>query len=195
MQFSPFTDDDGRVKAIAKYFPIIEKIGDADLRRKTARVWVRALEECRWDAFEDARFNKDIPDQSLLGHIRVVTEGTYELAVLMNRYQNLGLDLDVIIVLGLLHDVSKVLEFEPDGKGGCKRTELGEKVQHGFMGAVYAMEEGFSLDIVNLIVSHTPESNTRPLAREGILSAFVDLADADMVSLEKFEPVFFNRLH
>ena len=195
MNFPPFADDDARVKAIAKYFPIIEKIGDADLRRKTARVWVRALEECKWNDLEDARFNKDIPGQSLADHVRVVTEGTRALAVVMNRYQNLGLDLDLIIVLGLLHDVSKVLEFEPGGEGGVRHTELGKKIQHGFMGAVYAMEAGFSLDIINLIVSHTPESNTKPLAREGMLFAFVDLADADLVSLEKFGPVFFKRLH
>lgn len=195
MKFKPFADDAERIRAIAKYFPIIEEISDPELKLKTAKVWIRALENCGWDDLEDARFNKDVPEQSLANHIRATTEGTCHVAKAMNAYQNLGLDLDRVIILGLLHDVSKVLEFEPDGKGGSRHTELGKYVQHGFMGAVYAMEEGFSLEYINLIVSHTPESNTKPFAREGMLFAFIDLADADLVALDKIGPTFFNRLH
>jgi putative nucleotidyltransferase with HDIG domain len=194
MKFQPFADDDARVEAIAKYFPIIEKINAAELRRKTARVWIRALSDCPWNDLDEACFGPAVPDQTLVDHILVTTEGAYELAVLMNRHQKIGLDLDLIIALGLLHDVSKVFEYEPDGEGG-RYSELGKKVQHGFMGAIYAMEEGFSLDMINLLISHTPQSNTVPVAREGMLFAFIDLADADMLCMEKNGPIFYKRLH
>ncbi len=190
-----FENDEQRIETIAEYFPVIRKIQDKELAAKTARVWIRVLEECQWEDLEDVVFGVKYPEQNLANHIRVTTEGSYEVARLMNQYQGMELDLDVVITLGLLHDVSKCLEFEPDGQGGGRYSEMGEKVQHGFYGAMYAIEEGFSWDFINLIISHTPQSNTQPVNREGILFAFLDLVDADMVAYPHKDPLFYHRLH
>ena len=94
------------------------------------------------------------------------------------------------MTIGLLHDVSKLLEYEPDGKGGYQRSSIGEKLQHGFYGAVLAREEGFSEEALHLILTHTPQSKMKPQYKEAILFSYMDLCDADMVFYERGLPLF-----
>jgi putative nucleotidyltransferase with HDIG domain len=124
----------------------------------------------------------------------VTTEGTYQVAKLMNEYQNMNLDLDMCIVLGMLHDVSKYLEFEPDGQGGVRRSEIGKNIQHGVIGAWYAREAGFSLVFQQLIISHTPMSNIKPCNREGTLFGMIDLADADQLEYGRVPVLWADRI-
>lgn len=154
------------------------------------------MQECPWDDLNDAAFSVKYPNERLIAHIRVVTEGAYAVASLMNEHQNTGLDLDLIIALGLLHDVSKCLEYVPGGKNGAQYSEIGQKTQHAFYGAMYVLEENLGLDFVNLMISHTPQSNIHPIAREGNVLAFLDCADADMINALYNAPMtFYNRMH
>jgi hypothetical protein len=189
-----FTDNQSYVDAISEYMPIIRLIASEKLRVQTAKVWVAVLKDCAWENVEGCRFGADYSDLSLIGHIRVTTEGTYQVAKLMNEYQNMNLDLDMCIVLGMLHDVSKYLEFEPDGQGGVRRSEIGKNIQHGVIGAWYAREAGFSLVFQQLIISHTPMSNIKPCNREGTLFGMIDLADADQLEYGRVPVLWADRI-
>ena len=124
-----------RIEAIAAYLPLLREIKDAELQGRIAEVYVRILEDCKWESVEAACFNPDFQQQKLINHIRVTTEATYTAAELMNKYQGLELDTDIVLGLGLLHDVSKFLEFEPDEAHGARVSSLGKNIQHGVTGA------------------------------------------------------------
>ena len=185
-----------RVEAIAGLFPILKEISDPDLMQKIANVYVRVLQDCKWDSVEDACFNPTFPQQKLVNHIRVTTYSAYATAKYMNEFQQLDMDLDTVLFLGLMHDVCKFLEFEPDNNGGARVSEIGENLQHGVIGAYYAHQEGFSLYWLQLIVSHTPQSNNRPCCKEGFMFGLVDLADADQVaySIDPHYPLFYDKI-
>lgn len=185
-----------KTRAVSQFLPILQQVGDHQLRDRIAEVYVNVLQDSNWERVEDACFGIHFQQQKVVDHIRVVTESAYTAAKLMNQYQNLGLDLDVVLGLGLLHDVSKFLEFEPDGEGGARYSPIGNNIQHGVAGAYYAKKAGFSWEWLQLIISHTPQSNNRPCRREGFLFGLIDLADADQIAIayDPHFPLFYDKL-
>lgn len=136
MKFNcPINTDAERVEAIAAYFPLLKEIRDRDLQNKIAQIYVNVLQDCEWDDVEAPCFGIHFQQQKLANHIRVTTGSAYAAAKLMNEYQRLDMDLDVVLGLGLLHDVAKFLEFEPDGNGGARYSSIGTYIQHGVAGA------------------------------------------------------------
>ncbi|WP_101550096.1 MULTISPECIES: HD domain-containing protein [Anaerotruncus] len=177
---------------IAELFPIIREIRNQDLADRIAAVWLRAWGMSKWERLEDACFNPDIQERDcrLVDHVNVTTIASLQMAKLIERYQGESFNYERILTIGLLHDVSKLLEYEPDGKGGYRRSFIGEKLQHGFYGAVLAREEGFTEETLHLILTHTPQSKMKPQYKEAILFSYMDLCDADMVFYERGLPLF-----
>lgn len=184
------------VDTIAAYLPLLLEIQDEDLKQKIAQIYVHVLQDCKWERVEDACFNPHFQQQKLIDHIRVTTGSAYAAAKLMNTYQGLELDLNVVLGLGLLHDVSKFLEFEPDPQMGAKMSSLGNHIQHGVVGAYYAKQVGLSEEWLQLIISHTPQSNNRPCRKEGFMFGLIDLADADQIAMayDPQFPLFYDKL-
>lgn len=193
---SPVNTTKECIEAIAAYLPLLCEIKDLDLRGKIAEIYVNVLRDCKWEYVEAACFNPDFQQQKLINHIRVTTEAAYLTAKLMNQYQGLGLDTDTVLGLGLLHDVSKFLEFEPDEEHGARVSSLGKSIQHGVTGAYYAKQAGLSEEWLQLIISHTPQSNNRPCRKEGMMFGLIDLADADQIALayKPESPLFYDKL-
>jgi len=174
-----------------KTFPIGEKIGNKELLDQIARIWKRALEMSKWEKVEDVCFNTAIKDnQRLVDHVNVVSICSYEMGKTIEKYQGEMFDYDRLLALCLLHDVSKVLEFEPDGNGGFRNSDIGNYIQHGVYGAILAREEGMNVEMQHLILTHTPLSKLRPQFKEAILFSHIDLCDADMVFYERGLPLF-----
>ena len=176
-------------------FPIIEEIKSEETKDKITQVWKELFEQSTWDAVEDMNFCPGINNYTLLSHINVATEGTLELSRVIARHQGFSFDEDMILTLGLLHDVCKLVEYQSDGNGGSVKTELGRKLQHGAAGAIAAHNAGFGLDMVHLIFTHTPFSKLKPEIKEGILFCYADLADADMLFADNGQPIFLANEH
>ncbi len=168
---------------IRQVFPIIEQLSDTKLAESIASIWMKALKMSNWKHIEDACFSPVLEKGiRLVDHVNVTTTiASVEMAKLINKYQGEEFDLDRIIALGLLHDVSKLLEYTPDEDGGYKRSEIGEKIQHGFFGALLAHEEGLSTEMLHLILTHTPQSKMKPQYKEAVLFSHMDLCDADIL--------------
>jgi 23S rRNA maturation-related 3'-5' exoribonuclease YhaM len=87
--------------------------------------------------------------------------------------------MDFLIISAVLHDVSKLLEYEQrDGKEVLSRT--GELYPHGFHGARMAFEAGLPEEIVHIIATHAPTSSEIPKVAEGLILHYCDLIDADL---------------
>lgn len=165
---------------IVKIFPILEKIEDKQTAYKIAKSWMYSFEHSKWDAIEEGCYSPMVPGKKLVDHVRVATEGVLAFAELINKYHGYSFDTQQLIVLGLMHDCCKLMEYEPDGKGGGQLSEYGKKLPHGALSAYIATEMGFDLDMIHLIITHSSHIKNKPQTIEGILFGFSDLADTQI---------------
>ena len=114
-----------------------------------------------------------------MGHVRVTALGAVAMAKYIQEIQGITICRETVLISALLHDVSKLVEYEPKDDGsGAQISDLGKKLQHAVYGAHLMMEEEMSIDLVHAVVSHTPQSNIRPFLLEAIVMQYLDHADA-----------------
>lgn len=177
------------ISYLEQVFPTFAQLSNEETKARVAAVYEEMFARCAWDSIEDACFSPALPDCRLVDHINAVMEATLAAARCIEKYQKISFDYDNIITLAMLHDSSKLVEYEPC-EGGCRETEIGKKIQHGVMGAMLAYQHGFSVDVMNQILTHTPRSKMKPTDKEGALFARIDLGDADMLHCENGLPLF-----
>ena len=165
---------------ITSLLPEIEDISDARLRGQVAAIWVECWRESRWERIEDVPKHPNLGmGRGLIDHVRSVTQQALAAAEIVQARHGIAADRDTLLAAGLLHDVSKLIEYEPDGNGGARTTTHGELIQHAAYAAHKAWEHGLSEEIVHLILSHTPASNKPPQTLEGLILHYVDFLDTD----------------
>jgi len=173
---------------------ILERIANKDLRQKVVKVWLLACERGGWTSVDQL---KNMPFTLLtnthginfIEHMLAVTEGAYGLAKAQeNAYKKLPykVDYDRLLAGGLLHDVGKLLEVEPDGKGGYKKSRSGACTRHPVSGTALAYEVGLRDEMLNTIACHAKEGEGAPKCLETVLIHQADFATFDpLVMLEK----------
>lgn len=177
------------VEYLERVFPAFGRLSDPQAREGIAAVYDDMLRRSAWESIEDACFSPALPNCRLVDHINAAMESALATAHCIEKYQGIPFDYDGIIILAMLHDTSKLVEYEPC-EGGCRETEIGKKIQHGVMGAMLAYEHGFSVHVMNQILTHTPRSKMQPSDKEGALFARVDICDADMLHYSNGLPLF-----
>lgn len=174
---------------ILQIFPELAWIKDQDMVEKVKRIWLRAWRESTWESPEDCPLNPELPMCSLIEHVRYVTQGVRALAEVRESQYGEKLNMDLLITAALLHDVSKLLEFE-SVDGETRWSLIGERLQHAFYSAVFALDEGMPLDLVHIILTHSSHSKKYPQTREGVLLYYVDFSDADIARLSAGKPLY-----
>jgi len=177
----------------ALFTPQLARIGDAGLRAKVVKTWVLACEKGGWSSLEDVRMMPftlltDALGVGFLEHTIAVTEGAAGLArAQMDAYARppYAIDLDRLYAGGLLHDVGKLLEIEPDGRGGYRKSRAGRFARHPVSGAILAAECGLPDDIINIIVCHAKEGEGRPQVVEAVLIHQADFATFDPLIMKQ----------
>lgn len=164
---------------IRQLFPEIELISDPNLARAVENIWLKAWKASKWERIEDAWFSPEAPGYTLVNHVRVCTKGALAMADIITEIHGLKFDRDQLLALGLLHDASKIAEYEPSPDGRAVVSEMGKKISHAIFSGVWAAEEGLPLDMLHLIWTHSNSSKMLPQLAEGVLFAHVDHADAD----------------
>ncbi|MEJ2368067.1 MAG: HD domain-containing protein, partial [Acidobacteriota bacterium] len=81
-----------------------------------------------------------------------------------------------LIAGGLLHDVGKILEIEPDGKGGYRKSRSGMCMRHPISGVALAYQAGLPEELLNCIGCHAREGEGRPKVVETIIIHKADFA-------------------
>ncbi len=165
----------------------LSRIKDADLRQKTVAVWVTAAGEGGWSSVEELlalpfTLLVDTKGVNIIEHTIAVTEGACALAeAQMKAYRRMPypVNMDRLIIGGLLHDVGKLVEMEPDGRGGYRKSRAGELARHPISGAIIAAKVGMPADIVNTIACHAKEGEGAPKVLETVLIHQADFATFD----------------
>jgi hypothetical protein len=167
-------------KLLSDYFPEFNLIEDRELRSKTAAAWKRAMEMGGLQTRADL---DRLPFTLLLdtgANFMQKTQGMVRLAVdaakiLMETYGHLlPLNMDHIIAGAILLDVGKLVEIEPDGKGGWRKSSSAEIVRHPVLGAMICFEAGIPIEICNMVAFHSSEGDKHPRTPESWVMHHVD---------------------
>src|SRR5262245_3007255 len=155
-----------RLAEVARRLPELDLIGSAELRRAVAEIWVECWQESGWDRLEDAPKSPSEPARlSLVRHTRGVTRLALAMAETARDTYRVGFDRDRLVAGALLHDVSKLVEWEP-GPAGTVATRRGTLVQHGVYAAHKAWQHDLPDVLVHIIVSHSEQSARPPATWE-----------------------------
>jgi putative nucleotidyltransferase with HDIG domain len=171
----------------------LARIGDKELRGKVVKTFVLACRRGNWgsvDGLKKLPFTllTDALGVNFVEHTIAVTEGAAALGrAQAEAYSQLpyAIDFDRLYAGGLLHDVGKLLEIEPDGLGGYRKSLSGKYARHPVSGAILASECGLPGDILNIIVCHAKEGEGRPQVVEAVLIHQADFATFDPLVMKQ----------
>lgn len=162
----------------------LERIEDATLREQVVDTWLLGCTEGSFDELADLHampfsLLTDCRGLSFIEHTIAVTEGAVALALTQQKaYGTMPyvVDMDRLLAGGLLHDVGKLLEIEPDGQGGYRKSYTGACARHPISGAMLAARVGLPWAVVNCIGAHAKEGDGRPQTLETVLIHQADFA-------------------
>ncbi len=171
----------------------LARIGDAGLRAKVVKTFVLACGRGGWESIDDVKkmpftLLTEAHGVGLIEHTIAVTEGAAALGrAQAEAYAKLpyAIDFDRLYAGGLLHDVGKLVEIEPDGRGGYRKSQAGRYARHPVSGAILASECGLPGDVVNIIVCHAKEGEGRPQVVEAVLIHQADFATFDPLVMKQ----------
>ncbi len=170
----------------------LDAIQDSGLRDRVVKTWVASCRKGGWASMESLKsmpFTLLVQTRgiSFIEHTIAVTEGAAALARAQEEaYKKVpyALRWDYLYAGGLLHDVGKLLEIEPDGRGGYRKSLSGQYMRHPISGAVLAAENGLPDAVINMIACHAREGEGRPQTVETILIHQADYAAFDPLSMK-----------
>lgn len=174
------THEGSRVEYYKQYLPAVAMIEDPDKAEAVCAVWDTMLEMSPWKGVEEAKFKEGYDHVSLISHVNSTIEAALSVSRIIRKHHQIDFDEQKIIIFGLLHDVDKVIEYAYDETGALVKSEVAQKIQHGVMSAIVAHENGFDMDMLHMILTHTTDSKLRPVIKEAILFGYVDLCDWDL---------------
>jgi len=173
---------------IEALFSELREIKDFKLRDAIAEIWCETAAEMTWDTLEEIPKNtKEEHGRSLMGHIKGVTAMALAICEAAKSLHGKEYNKDIMIAACLLHDVSKLVEYEPDPEKPRKAntpragrpSKLGQNVQHAIYAAHMMLNKGLSLELVNLVITHTHASGVRGKTWEAAALFYADFADSD----------------
>lgn len=172
---------------LAKIWPEIEWIEDAELREKVYRTWEYALQQSVLEPEDllEIPFTLLIKDcrVTFMEHKRAVVHIAVDAAKAMQRFfgDKLPINMDYLIAGAILIDVGKLIEYvKEDGQAVVGRT--GKLLRHPFSGVGLAMRFGVPDDICHMIASHSHEGDLGKRTIESII-----IHHADFLSFEPFK--------
>lgn len=174
---------------VERLFPELHWIGDASLRSAVTEIWREVAAEMVWDDLQHVPKNvNDEKHRNLINHVRGVTQMGVAICDIAKNLHGKTYDKDMMVASCLLHDVSKPVEYEPDPAADetgslprpGRKSQLGKNIQHAVYAAHKMLAKGLSLELVNLVITHTHESNIRGTTWEAAALFYADFADSDV---------------
>lgn len=173
---------------LLELFPEFRLIKDPDLRAKCLDTYELALQEGGWKPDDLA----EIPFTLLLNpcpcsyveHVRAVTLCAVRAAeVFAEVYgDRLPVRMDLLVAGALLHDVGKLLEYEPRDDGMTVQSYNGAMLRHPFSGMALAAQCGLPLEVQHIIAGHAGEGDKMDRITEATL-----VNHADFTSFHSFQ--------
>ena len=172
---------------VLKIWPEINWIKDEEIREKTLKAWVWAIENSvlTTEDLETIPFSLLIKDcnVSFMNHKRTCVHLAVDIAKRMkgNFGDEIEIDMDTLVAGAILIDIGKLLEYEMVG-GKLTTSNYGKIVRHPFSGLAIAARFDLSPEIQHIIGTHSKEGDLGKRTVESII-----IHHADFVSFEPFK--------
>lgn len=159
-----------RYEAIERAFPELATIENSDLRKNVREAWATAMAENSIDDLETVPWfppvqrDLDLPDERLVPHVRDVTQAALALAEALDERHSVELSLDTVIAGALIHDVSKLYEFD-----GMEPTAIGNLLGHPYYGVYVVVAAGLPVELAHIVLSHTHRTDVTPATLEAAI--------------------------
>jgi putative nucleotidyltransferase with HDIG domain len=176
---------------IRKRFPQLELVKRREWADAACEIWADLWEQSSWKVLDEVPANPLTPTASLINHVQAVVENCIHVAKIRESLYGDNVDMDVLIMGAVLHDASKVIEFEWRD-GGEVVSKLGELYQHGFYAACKALESKLPDEIVHIILTHTGATRVCPKTVEGLVLCYCDMVDSDLNRLRDGSPLLIT---
>jgi hypothetical protein len=160
-------------------FPELDAIADDDLRAGVVEAWATALEDNGVDDlagvpwFPPAQRDLGLDDEYLVDHVREVTACSLALAETIHDHRDADLSLDTVVAGALVHDVSKLAEFD-----GMDATPVGDLLGHPHYGVHLVAGAGLPVELVHIVLSHSHRTTVEPATLEAVIVAHADAVAA-----------------
>ncbi|MFD1514894.1 HD domain-containing protein [Halomarina rubra] len=177
-------DEESLTRTVREAFPELDRIEDDDLRAGVVRAWTTAMAEndvTDLDAvpwFPPAQRELDIDDEYLVGHVRDVTACAIALAETLAERRDPDLSMDLIVAGALVHDVSKLAEFDE-----MAETAVGDLLGHPHYGVHLVAAAGLPVDLQHVVLSHTSRTTVDPATLEAEVVRRADEVAASAIRL------------
>ena len=157
-------------ETVLEAFPAVESIGDDDLREAVVDAWTTSLEETghhlpsvQW--LPPVQADLGLPEERLVPHVNDVVEGAVALGRLLVERRGADVSMDVVRAGALVHDLSKLYEFDADGG----ETPLYDLLDHPHYGIHPAARAGLPPAVLHIVLSHTDRTAVDPATLEAVL--------------------------
>jgi len=177
---------------LADVFPSYDEIDDPALRAGVRDAYALALAETGWDDLRavpwlpDEQARLGLPDETNVEHVNDVAALATALAdELLARRPGLGLDRDIVVAGALVHDISKLYEFSPEGAAAGDgraadatdadatdddRSSVGtdyyDLLGHPYVGVHVCEAAGLPVALSHIVLSHTGRTSVEPATPE-----------------------------
>jgi len=187
---------------VEQIFPEVLEIGEARLRGAVTEIWQDIAKEMSWSSLDEIPKNlRSEKERTLVEHIRGVTLMALHICETAQKIQGKPFDRDLLLAACLLHDVSKPLECEPDPNGAGdnrrprrgRKSELGRQLPHATYATHLILKHGLSLELANLVVTHTHDIAIRGKTWEAAALFYADFADSDAGRSAANDQMFVQR--
>ncbi len=151
---------------VCEELPEIDQITDPGLRAKAIDAWALALSQSSFASIREIppAGNPEVNEAKRgdqTDHLRGVTRLAIAIAREMQQaYPELAIDMDTIIAGGLLHDVGKAWEFDPERRARWKASQKQTgrpSIRHPAYGAHICLTVGLPEEIAHVAMAHSGE--------------------------------------
>ncbi len=180
---------------LEQVFSAFLEIEDKELRERSEKAMAMAMEQGGWNEANLAGAPVTLSwkgcDVSWIEHVTDVTQMCILEFDQMKKYylrHGIPFDRDVVVVGALLHDIGKLTEFVPDGKGGAVHSENFQLMRHPLSGALIAGKAGLPDNVIHLIATHSfeGERSYQTLESDFVRTVDIFVFNCSVKGLEKY---------
>jgi putative nucleotidyltransferase with HDIG domain len=175
-------------KKLLSMMPEFQSIKDFDLKEKTLKVWIEAMEKKGWTVEDllEMPFTLLIEHTpiNIIEHTRAVTLCSVQIAdVLLVEYKDrISISRDILLSGALLHDVGKLFEYIRE-EGRFVKSEEGKLLRHPISGAVFASQFDIPQEVLHIIAAHSKEGDGERKTVEAVIVNHADFVNFEALKI------------
>jgi len=174
-------------RQVDELLPFISEFENPDWSVRCAEIWCEFLRRSSWQRLAEAPALVDVPEVSLVSHVRATWACSRALAEIVADECGVRSDHELLRAIAALHDVSKLVEYER-ADGVVRLSETGRTYPHAVQAGMAAADAGFPDTVVNVILEHPyhpPHVHVVPKSIERVIFHYADQVAVDTLLFDR----------